>query len=354
MSQASKNATDPGQDFLPSHTAAEIKAILDERVVGQGSAKTSLSHLLAMHLAWFRNPDILHPTPNALLIGPTGVGKTHSIETAADKIRVPLVIADAARLMPTMGAGEIRFDDIFAELVTSAERLISRTEAMTRTTPAELARRGVVFLDEFDKLNIDPRLPLQSNYVLQRALLQILEGARVPVKSSARPASSPDEYLDTRGILFVASGAFEGIRDERIRSLRPQEIARQGLPVGAVIPADIHSYGFIPELIARLPVFIHFDALEVQDLIDILNNEIVDPSIVYRRYLNDLNVDLKLTDEFKTYIAEQASMLNMGARGLHQILFPILAALSERATNDPPNVLELDARAARRLLNEGR
>ena len=355
MTISPEESNDALAGVVPAYTAGDIRKLLDERVVGQESAKAALSHLLAMHLTWFRRPDPLHPAPNALLIGPTGVGKTHTIETAAERLRVPLTVVDGTRLMATGGAGKLKFDDVFEELVASAERLIARTEAMTKTTPLELARRGIIFIDEFDKLRLDARFPLNSNFVLQRTLLQILEGSRVPVRLN--PSRSPEkatETLDTRGILFVASGAFEGIREEWIRAKRPQEITRQGLPPDVVIPPDIYNFGFLPELVARLPVFIHYAELTTDNLIAILNNPHVDPVTVYKTYLKELNVDLKLSDAAKRFFAERAALLKMGARGLHQVLFPALMALSERALENPPNVLEVDERLAARLYGEGR
>lgn len=341
------------REIIPAYTANDIRAILDERVIGQESAKESLSHLLAMHFSWFMSPDPLHPVPNALLIGPTGVGKTHTIETAADKLQIPLAIVDSARLAPTSLAGEMSFEDVFDDLIASAERLISGKTAMTKVTPQDLARRGIVFIDEFDKLRIGPgSLGLQSNFVLQRTLLQILEGAPVQLSGAEQRSDSSSSNMDTRGILFIASGAFEGIREQSIRAARPQQVTRQGVRADAIIPSDIHNFGFLPELIARLPVVIQYEEMTVDNLVKILDNPVIDPTVVYKRYLRTLNVGLNLTPSTKRYVAEQAFLLNMGARGLHQVLFPILSALSRRAIDSPPGDLDLDERAARRLLNE--
>lgn len=333
-------------------SARELRKHLDTKVVGQGDAKSALSELLAIHLSYFRQPDPLHPAPNALIIGPTGVGKTHTVETAAEVLEVPIVVLDASRLTTFMPNGGVTFEEVFTDLYHSANRLVNAKEEQLRVEPLGLAERGIVFIDEFDKLATKTARTDES-YTVQRRLLQILEGTSVTLKIEDK---GQPLILSTAGVLFVCSGAFPNIESDETRSARPAIIKRLYSNAQAVLSCDVAYQGFLKELVARMPVLIRFEHLGEDDLFEILRNPEVDPSTVYSRYFQGRGIPLELTTDAMRAIARQAAMLEMGARGLHQILFAILSRRSmeiDIAGNHAPGQLVIDEDEVRRLIALG-
>jgi ATP-dependent Clp protease ATP-binding subunit ClpX len=131
--------------------------------------------------------------------------------------------------------------------------------------------------------------------------------------------------LDTAGILFLASGAFDGITSQKIRNERPDRIQRALRSSDAIIPADLVTYGLLPELVARLQTLVRFDALSTEELEAIMTNRRVSPAEVWRNHFRTLGKTLAIEGRASRAIAEHAEMLGMGARGLQQVLFPLLA-----------------------------
>ncbi len=309
-------------------TAPVIKHQLDARVFGQEDAKVRLSQLLAMHLAWCAQPSESHLPPNGLLIGPTGVGKTHTIRTACALLQLPFVVLDATSLVPSGIVGE-QVEDVIKRLVEAARQVRLRSGDLVEPDDAvsdadiALARKGVIFIDEFDKLassNIGAGYEEPIKLVVQRRLLKLIEGSLLRIGVKYHNAD-PDHYIDTMGILMVGSGAFTGIDSPKLRSRRSPTILSDLIDQKSVIPADVVAYGFIPELVARMPVLINYQPLTRTDLVDILRSDL-SPIRLWQRYCETFNKTFENPDdEVLQLIAEQTVRLNMGARGLQQLLF---------------------------------
>ena len=321
-----------------------IKAHLDECVVGQERAKMFLSILFSMHSRRFRRTDTTRQpavdhnpvAPNALLLGPTGVGKTHSIRSAADYLKLPCVIVDSTSLVPS-GTREGRgFDDVLNELVKRA-RDIAVANGLPPDVAPTLASRGIVLFEGFDRLRAqEGAAHQQSHAITQRALAMFLEGSYQPALGS-----------NSGGILFIASGVFNGIDAVDIRLKRPRYLSRLRIDP---ISADVITYGFLPEIVARLPLLIQFKPLAQSDFLAILGNERVDPTRLFKEHFRAMGKSLELTDQARELVAEQALSLNIGALGLQQVLFPILARLAYDFETSADTVCVLDERQVRELL----
>jgi ATP-dependent Clp protease ATP-binding subunit ClpX len=303
--------------------AADIKKALDVAVVGQEEAKVRLSVLFSMRCSWVTKPEHSHPPPNALVLGPTGSGKTHALRTIASYIGLPFIVVDATSLAPTSFQG-MQLTDVLRDLYFAANE------------DAALAQKGVVFIDEFDKLAFPSAEDVGGRHLrhMQRSLLKLIEGVTVTVPLS--PLSGTTVSLDTTGILFICGGAFTGVQDYAVRRRRPPEIARKLANQNDVISADIVSFGFIPELIARLPVLVQFQSLGVKELRAILDNPVVTPCQVWRTHFAAIGKDLLFEPEALDVVARSAVDLDMGARGLAQVIFSAMAsrAFEMEATQD--------------------
>ncbi|MGW2961363.1 AAA family ATPase [Streptomyces sp. NPDC001220] len=326
-------------------------------VIGQENGKRDLATLLAMHVqGQVKRPvNPAHTAPNALIIGPTGVGKTHAIRTAAAVLELPLAIVDATRLA-TSAYGDEQLDEVLIELLRASRGRLKQHASQPLLDKADLseleelkdAEQGIVFIDEFDKLATDARVRDDRNELVQRRLLQFIDGTRV----SLRPGNhiGEDELpFDTAGVLFLVAGAFTDLLEDL--GGRPHEVMRGMARHNHVISQDLVRYGFMPELIARIPVIIEFSGLGEEELVGIMRNEATDPSQFYVTYLRSLGVELSIADEAQHWIAAAAAKLKIGARGLHQILFPLLSLLSqevERAVSRPARV-HLDKKTAEEL-----
>lgn len=288
-----------------------VEACLDHLVVGQNRGIRALSRLIDMHFAWNDIPDPRHRPPNALIIGPTGTGKTHAIRVAADALDIPCVVVDSTRLVSTGSRASLSLEEVLALLV-------KRARSMEGTgTPEDRAARGIIFLDEFDKLRYGKAT--EDTAAVQRRLLQFIESDGLDLTPSE---FEQPRVLDTRGILFIAAGAFTNI--DRFRDMR-----EVGHGWGDVIrPEDVHRYGFIEELTARLPVIIRFDALDAGALRQILEQDDISPLVFYREYFSHHGYLLDIEPEVLSAIATAASQSKVGARGLHQELFPVLHDLA--------------------------
>lgn len=341
-------------DRHPSTIANSIYAKLSEKVIGQEQAKRHLATLLAMHLAWFAKADMDHTAPNALLIGPTGVGKTHAIRTAAQALEIPLIVVDGTRLSPH-GYQGTSLEDLLIELIGVSRKLISdpdrkiraETFGLSELDELEVARRGIIFIDEFDKINFKKSSTAERNELLQRRLLQFVDGTTVILNPHAE-SGEEEVTFDTAGILFVMSGAFTNLLSDT--SKRPQPRTREILYQDYVIFEDLVNFGFMKELIARLPVLIEFNKLSKIDLANIMKTEAVNPALFYSRYLDSLGIKLRITDGAIDYIADKAAGLELGARGLHQVLFPILALLSQTLEQNPAHDYTLDEEGVQKLI----
>jgi len=305
---------------LPS--PPEIKRFLDEYVIGQERAKRILSVAVYNHYkrVFSNHSDVEMEKANILLIGPTGVGKTLLAQTLAKFLKVPFSISDATSLTEAGYVGE-DVENILLRLIQAADYDISSAEI------------GVVYIDEIDKISRKSDSPSITRDVsgegVQQALLKILEGtvANVPPQGGRKHPEQNYIQINTRNILFLCGGTFEGLEDiisKRVKTtgmgftsdLPAQDLKKKDEILDLVEPDDLIKYGFIPEFVGRLPVIANLHSLPKKALIDILTkprNALVKQ---FERYFELEGVKLTITKEALEEIANIAMKRNTGARGL--------------------------------------